>query len=386
MPIRNVFLASVLLWLITGHALAFKLNPCMRILTLTSDGPLQAPVNSANGCGILDPQLQLAVHEHLTLATIQEYGAPAKWEPVTSGDRVQQKFNYLKAQPWSVKGGVEHSTINLIKGAWWNDDPEMYLWGQKLDFIKGLAHINEVFSNKSDTYEGGQRNCSVPANVHLAHQSHYGNLQHLHFMSTLGSDRSAKERVASTTKNALVWMEFAYGVATGAYAPDASFTKEDEERLGLPSLARNLCVQPASVKVRSIFARTGAGTIAHRNQITPDVALGSMLHVLQDSFSPAHTCRVKAQSGDKTIAALYNVYNYNDQSPDDHKKLDVFPAWFAPILAKHEHRYANDSVAVGSWLIGAVDKRLPWSEVRTHLLDTAFAPTADFEQQAPVCV
>lgn len=369
----------------SGPAWAFKLNPCARILMLTSQGPLQRTVNPASGCGIVDPQLQLAVHEHMTVAALQAYGAPVEWQVApTIGS--SQEFDYLAAPPWSLPGGREHSTLDLVKGTWWNDDPNMYLWGQRADFVKGLFHLREVFSGNRPTYAGGTANCKVPAGMHLGHQSHYGDLQHLHFMSTLGRQSTSSQRVEQTTSRALTWMSFAYAVATGDLAPHAPLTQADEQRLGLPPIARNLCVKPDNVKVRSLFARAGAGSIAHRDRITPDVALGSMLHLLQDSFSPAHTCRVKAQVGGQSLAVLRDVYNYNEQDVDEHKALDVFPTWFAPIQAKQVHAYANDPVAVGAWLIGAVDRKLPWPQVRDHLMQTAFASATDPQAASAPCV
>ena len=370
---RNLVLGCMLAGLFTSPVWAFKLNPCMRILSMTANGPLQEAINPASGCGILDPQLQLAVHEHMTVAAIQGYGAPVKWEPFAPDDTINRRFDYLRAPRWSVGSGREHSTFDLIKGTWWNDDPLMYLWGQGLDFVKGLQRMDRMFSDKKASYAGGQDGCEVPAEMHLGYQSHYGGLQHLHFMSTLGKRSTATERVSDAVTKSLLWLEFAYSVATGSRAPDATFTSVDEARLGLPSVARNLCVKPVSVKVRSLFARTGAGSIAHRDRITPDVALGSMLHLLQDSFSPAHTCRVSATLGGQTVAALRDVYNYNEQDADDHTKLDVFPTWFAPIVSKQEHAFANDPVVVGTWLLGAVDRNLPWAQVQKHLLETVLA-------------
>jgi hypothetical protein len=103
-----------------------------------------------------------------------------------------------------------------------------------------------------------------------------------------------------------------------------------------------------------------------------------MFHVLQDSFSPAHTCRVKANRHGSEFALLQDVYNYSEQ-PDKkkHASLDGFPNWLKQIAQGKGHKYANDPVEVGAWLIAAVDKKLEWSAVEAHLKDTVFASVSE---------
>ncbi|MGE8321234.1 MAG: hypothetical protein ACN6O3_20985 [Comamonas sp.] len=391
MIFRSILGLILAFGLFSGEAWAFKLNPCMRVLTITDGSPSQEPVWKGNPCAIADAQLQLAVHEHMTLATIHTYGAPVHWSRNKFDPTGRLAYNYSSAHPWSMRDGVWHHTLALMQGTWWNDDPLMYLWGSGLDFTKGAYKFKQVFDiGERSHYQGDVENCDVRREQHLPRWSHFGSLQHLHFMSTLDQNHTAKERVEQTTANAMVWMEFAYKVAIGEIRPTDPLTPEDEARLRLPSIAKNLCLSnPANVKVRSLLARVGpsdAASLAYRNQITPDVALGTMLHILQDSFSPAHTCRVRQDADGMVKAVLYDAYNYNEQNHKEHGQKDKFPSWFKPLITQGTHVYGNSPVVVGAWLIGAVDQKLDWQVVYSHLMETAFSVGRDTKIPMSMCL
>lgn len=120
-----------------------------------------------------------------------------------------------------------------------------------------------------------------------------------------------------------------------------------------------------------MFARAGL-PIELRNARTHDVALGSIFHILQDSFSPGHTCRVDSKVNGVHMAVLTEVYNYNAQDHVWHGEQDSYPGWMITYAKSGEHVYTNDPIAVGAWLLEAVDKETPWAQVREHLLQTVF--------------
>ena len=379
---RRILAVSAALWWLwaPGAAQAHKLNPCFRALIYRNGVLSEAPLRVRNLCPFAPSEFKAAVHEHMTNFAVSQYRGirpfPTQrdsWEG--KGDK--WRFNYMSEPAWRKDGGALHRTRAIMFGNWWNDDPLMFLQGQGNDFRKGLFKLRQVFSERTRShYAGGTANCKVAADEHLARSSHFGALQHLHFMTSLAATRTPHERVDDTRERALLWIEFAYRVAIGEIAPDAALTDADEQRLSLPPLARNLCLSdPGKRKVRSLFTRIGAGDPADleaRNEQTPDVALGSILHVLQDSFSPAHACRVERVVDGVRKALLADVYNYNEQDHEAHGALDGYPAW----LVEHAqsdgraHRYANDPVAVGEWLLRAVDAKRPWDAVRDHLRAT----------------
>lgn len=360
-----------------GSAWAFKLNPCLRVLVY-NDGALEAKkIRDRNLCGLAPEKMRLTVHEHMTNFAIDEYrgsGFLVNAANKPAGDKShQQVLNYMTDPVWAKsQGSPMHHTYMIIFGSWWNDDPLMYLWGSGSDFRHGLGNLRTLFKNSSARYEGGMGGCSVPKKDHLAWNSHFGRLQYLHFMSNADGNVNNGERLDETLQKSLAWIEFAYKVATGNTLPTAPLTAEQQFELGLPSIAENYCLRdPANTKIRTLFARP-SGDDALRDQRTPDVALGSIFHILQDSFSPGHTCRTDQIVNGERYAVLSGVYNYNEQNQDLHSNQDIFPSWLHSYAESGKHIYANDPIKVGAWLLQAVDANTPWEEVRAHLLQTVF--------------
>lgn len=401
-PIRifaGVFAVFSLLLLTPTTALAFKLNPCLRVLTYEPGKLDEQRIRFFNLCSLASDNLKMLVHEHMTNFAIDEYRGtgfvqnyradPEKYATVT------QTLNFMEQPRWP-DDSKRHRTSDLIYGTWWNDDPLMYLWGQGRDFRQGLFTFKTVLDSPLvETFEGGVANCRVPRQELLMWRSHFGSLQYLHFMTRLTTESRPEERVNNTVEKSLKWIEFAYGVASKQIKPDTVISTQQELDLGLPSLRRNYCLQQSeNGKVRTLFARVGikedgASTeresIAARDRMTPDVALGSIFHLLQDSFSPAHTCRV-AEVGDDgrgQIAALRDVFNYNEQDHKAHGEQDVFPPSVLTYARTGTHLYENDPIVLGAWLLDAVDHELPWDKVKTHLLETVFRPTHSAPPDAP---
>jgi hypothetical protein len=368
-----------------GAAWAFKINPCLRELTF-EDGKLgqDAVRKNINICVNAPEKYREAVHEHMTVLAIAKYRGEPRWQPDSSS---LQHYDYTDPVWWTAaRTSQTHLTSALVYGTWWNDDPLMYTWGQGWDIIEGFQKLKKLSDPTIPTYPGGTRNCALAADMHLGWHSHYGRLQHLHFMTGMvESNSTADERVRSTTDKALKWIEFAYAVATKQLAADAPLLIDQQLSVELPAVAANHCVHGANVKIRTLFSRLGMQR-THRDAIAPDVALGTILHIIQDSFSPAHTCRVARPDGSESKALLEDVYNYNEQSKGNHSQNDLYPAWLHRYAATGIHTYSNDPIVVGAWLISAVDNRLRWEEVESHLKSTVFATSSGHASPARACI
>lgn len=360
---------AMLVWPRAGAA--FQVNTCLRDLTYIGKQLGQEPHGRrVNLCGSAPPRFQFAaVHEHMTAFAVAEYRGIDHWN--IESDR-QGVYRYLVESRWPKGAEHTHRTRDIIYGSWWNDDPLMLMWGQGWDLINGMRSM-EAFFKPASRYPSALRDGTVNAQESLVRHSHFERLQHLHFMTRLPMSSDLRlERLNTTTEKALQWMKFAFEVATRKEGskPSDKFDSARARELGLPSLAPNFGVKPSNVRIRTLFARSG---VSDRDTRTPDVALGSMLHIIQDSFSPAHTCRVVGLLDGKRSALLRDVYNYNGQDEVKHKKLDGVPGWLDHYAKTGEHYYANDPVAVGAWLIGAVDRDLEWKEVEAYLRSTVFA-------------
>lgn len=192
---------------------------------------------------------------------------------------------------------------------------------------------------------------------------------------------TAEQRVKTTTNLALGWMQFAYKVATGVFAPDALLNDVMQSDSSLPSvkdIADNNCASVNTARVWTIFTQRDPTWRKLRRTLTPDIALGSMLHVIQDSFSPGHTRRIKKADNKITYSIIVDVENYETQKSSSQRGLDGYPEWLAPRIqndtkiANDPRLYANDPVEVGSWLMDAVDRRRDWKDVEKHLRETIF--------------
>lgn len=311
---------------------AFEINPCLRVLVYNAYHLDSEVIRFWNLCKHTDvissiddgKYLKSTVHEHMTNFAIDEYrgtGFLVRKAQLPPQDRSQElSFNFMHEKQWIQSPSKhKHKTYAIIFGSWWNDDPLMYTWGQGNDFTNGLFSLGHQFDSKTKKYAGGVADCWLEGKDHLGWNSHYGKLQYLHFMSSDGKQVGEEARLDETTRLALVWIKFAYSVATGDTSADAPLTPQTEESLGLPSVALNYCLgNAANAKVRTLFARVNMNDAAERNVRTPDVALGSIFHILQDSFSPAHTCRKEQIVDGQHFAVLSGVYNFNDQVRELH--------------------------------------------------------------------
>ncbi|MBT2305428.1 hypothetical protein J7E70_34095 [Variovorax paradoxus] len=379
--ISSLISIGALCW--SSDTWAFRIGPCLRLLILEDGELTQERLRWWNQCAFLPDQYKSAVHEHMSLASIMQYTSEVKVTPTLNG----WEFNTMDEgeKSWPPNAKQPHYTRGIIFGTWWNDDPLMRTWGQGWDLITGSWDFGQSMKQKpeGEKYKAESGECEVEAREHLGRRSHFGTLQHLHFMyATDKKDDQSKAafRVKTTTDAALKWMQFAYKVAIGEIKPGDTFDTKLEAESGLLFLDRNHCVQKKeNLKIRTIFTLRDDDSKKYRDPLTPNVALGSMLHVIQDSFSPGHTCRIERQGTDGTYLIVADVENYNAQDHDSHGSLDAYPPWLTDLVVSKKRRYQNDPVNVGAWLIQAVDKPMDWGDVETHLRNTIFlaAPSDD---------
>ncbi|MFD0913867.1 hypothetical protein [Methylophilus luteus] len=392
-------LLTIALGLIPIHSWAFKISPCMRVLKLVDGIPTQDKVRDINFCGWLKEDYKSAVHEHMVLSSILLYAGRGGLNINKRGwkypylDKEEWAVRYVESNPWGMQPSY-HLTKAIIYGVWWNDDPLMTMLYQGKDFLSGVNKFKNILEPGQARYPTSQLGVFIDAKDHLGHESHFGTLQHLHFMSDIKDSKiTANERIKFTTDKALNWIRFAYDVATKVHHPDDPLTDKMDIGFSLKSIGLNVGADPKNLKVKSLFTPTSMDP-DQRLKITHDVALGSMFHVIEDSWSSSHTCRVERSLGSKKIAVLKDVYNYDIQSKDKknggepmHNLQDRYPTWLVNNVAQKNYQpYENGPVEVSAWLLSAVDQRLPWNDVETHLRNTIFAKIDDPSQKDGDCL
>ena len=189
--------------------------------------------------------------------------------------------------------------------------------------------------------------------VALIYRVHFGDLQFFHSMA------SWEGEPASTTKGRiLMWAEFAYKVALGAIKQDVIL--KDTNVKGMEVIFRS-----KGWSVENLYT---LGDTTFRKRI-PDVAFGSLLHMVEDSFSAAHVARseptgqaCKQTPEQKAPGKIQSFHAYNVQDSSKHGEYDSSNA-----LAQHLIAFSPNVVTVGRAVKGYFDSQRPWEELKAYL-------------------
>lgn len=207
------------------------------------------------------------------------------------------------------------------------------------------------------------------------YSSHFHNQQFLHAMKSVGfgSNENHTEAPSLTQHKLLTWAEFAMRVANGSI-PAAT---------GLNAVPAHL--EPhREVAYRSGFSGYGkksVGRLFAGTQGTPDpdhvrqIALGALLHTVQDSFSLSHADREHPNAARlKDRGRITGFRNYRNENPTEHGAADARPPNSDGITAELSDAHP---VAYGAHLIGCAastdDADANWLKLKVWLKDQVFA-------------
>lgn len=194
----------------------------------------------------------------------------------------------------------------LIRGVWWNDDPNQLL--NSVHYATFLAYMDdaESIAKTGKNIRGLKR--EINPTYKMQYRSHFGDLQFLHAMANDSGDGNAQVQ-----RRMLDWAQFAYSVAIGDIATDKRLADVD-----LPATRKFFVSQPGWT-VSYLFApkyKLAGDTI-------PDVALGSVLHMIQDSFAVGHTDRIDKPSIACPYGNVATFHDYASQDTADHAAGDT---------------------------------------------------------------
>lgn len=192
-------------------------------------------------------------------------------------------------------------------------------------------------------------------------RSHFGDLQFLHAMA---SDVGVPASV--TQSKIMMWAEFTWRIQS----------RDRTERIAANTRMGQVPVTGMSAHFPETEERTvellfGLGRTWVRHQL-PDIAFGSLLHMLQDSFAGGHTKR-RVVSGDGCgIPVIVQFHSYVGQPDADHKERDGIDRATAKV---------TDGALLQSQreLIRLRDEGATWKEVRPYLNDCVFRVAVDAE-------
>lgn len=172
----------------------------------------------------------------------------------------------------------------------------------------------------------------------LLYRSHYGDLQFLHAMASK-RDETAQE----TKRKMMLWAEFVYKVGVGVIDTTATLASLRD----LPGI-NEIFVRPGFT-VHYLLARE-----TDRKANIKKVAIGSLLHLIQDSYSDAHTERI---NGCNSLAhnkgEIVGLHFYSVQNPDEHKEADIRPTWLDNGDLSDNNPVSVSALIVQFWLNSA---------------------------------
>ncbi len=287
------------------------------------------------------------VHEEITQlarACLQAHPGPVAG-PLICTDRTERSVE--------PRGNKYDS---LIRGVWWNDDPNQLLFALRQGRFLSWMHDARLIATTDRNWLG--KKAAIGPHYYMTYRSHYGDLQFLHAMASVDG-----EPAVTTRHRALLWAEFAYRVATGRLDPETTMNE----------------IAPA--ELRAHFEHQSGWTIhylfapeyqlkgnAHKRMM----AAGSLLHMVQDSYSAAHATRTFEPSPRCPNGGIRQFHSYTCQDPDAHKRQDLRSAWqqrgFTP---------TQDPVNVSATLLGYIRQETDWNVVRDYLEGTVFCLAED---------
>lgn len=286
--------------------------------------------------GISEP-----VHEEITqLARACQLAHPGPVaSPLVCTDRTER-----------IKTPEGNKYDSLVRGVWWNDDPNQLLftkpwkWLAWMDDAENIARCNRNWKGRAAT---------IDASYYLTYRSHYGDLQFIHSMASTNG-----EAARATQQNILAWAEFTYAAATGSLDMEATVDTATPRHL------QPYFSQQSGWTTNYLFAPRYRLKTADHNRL---MAAGSLLHMVQDSYSAAHTRRAYDASPSCPAGRVVQFHSYIDQDPKKHATADRRQAW-----ADQQFTAQQDPVNVSATLLAYIAQRAPWDTVEAYLRDTVF--------------
>ncbi|KAH7316744.1 hypothetical protein B0I35DRAFT_479562 [Stachybotrys elegans] len=218
-----------------------------RPLTATADGKMHASyeIGFDGGFGLVHRE---PVHEDMAIAAF-----------------IASKFQFPIATTYK---NLDRTQWEFIRGLIWNDDPSCLLFKNSTESNCEFDGLGEKFGL---AFKFGSRIC-------MTQRSHFGDLQFLHCMaSCMGEDARV------TRDRAIAWFEVMYKLAIGQ-----GVTENDRLAEKFPGDFHASSEPNGDSSLRDLLLGT---TPAYSGSDIPRRALGSCLHLIQDSYAVGHTLR-----------------------------------------------------------------------------------------------
>jgi len=253
----------------------------------------------------------------------------------------------------------------VLAGNQWNDNPPFELASTHTRFCKDYVGMTIkapyylecwylLFRDGEKRAEKGEYFDADSGTV-LLYRVHFGDMQFLHAMASRDGEeaRVTRERV-------MMWAEFTYKLALGELDRGVEL-----RRIGIPGM--ETLFKNRGWTAQQLFTR-GDPTFRGIQEFR-DFAFGSLLHLVEDSFSRSHTERDEPP-GSKCDAApeqynpgrILSFHSYAKQDKRKHADADKQNA-----LSIHLAEKQPNVVDVGKVLRTYYEQKRPWEEVKQYL-------------------
>lgn len=249
----------------------------------------------------------------------------------------------------------------VLAGVRWNDDPPFRIYGGSGAPKSCKTQETIRFTTQPVCWVDLFRAASAKAareeveegDSSLLQRSHFGDLQFIHAMAT------AKGELPDVTRSRMVgWAEFTWRVMRGEISLEA-----DMGSIPVAAVAERF--KRNTLRVQDLFT---LGNVALRRYLG-DVAFGSLLHMVQDSFAKGHAERLDpifqqkcGETGDGAPGAVREFHVYGLQDSHRHGAYDKGTA-----VAAHLLQHEPDVVDVGRRLLAYRDANASWEVVRPYV-------------------
>lgn len=257
---------------------------------------------------------------------------------------------------------LEDAGPYIMAGVRWNDDPPFKLKpgegkGLECDTKDTVSFITQtecwigLFKDAEKRAFYNPEFFLVPFHGNYMSRSHFGDLQFLHSMAAKNN-----ELPQETKDKILMWAEFIWKLQEGVINIDTKLKNIEINNWNNHFLSNH--------SVQELF--TLGRPWLRRN--VGDVAFGSLLHLVQDSFANGHVERLEPRFGSFCLNNSLPIYgpilefhSYSHQDHEKHKKAD------SEISARQNLSLDPDVIDAGRKLIEFRDRKAKWEEVREFL-------------------
>lgn len=255
---------------------------------------------------------------------------------------------------------IGFAEATIIAGVRWNDDPPFRLATTRIPECKQEQTVRVVTQptcwyklfthaekRAKTTYFDGKSN-----RWNIMYRSHFGDLQFLHAMGSKDG-----ETAGETRRRILLWAEFAWSVAIGTQ--DSKALLKDVKVKGFAGF-----FPKSGQSISDLFT---LGNSSLRRGID-NMAFGSLLHLVEDSFAFGHVERMAPVAGKTCQGTSYphpgTIRSFRSYTNQDHKAHGTHDSResFQEAL-----KASPNVVDVGKVLLDMYDRKAPWETVNAYL-------------------